>query len=593
MVFNLYCYVIAIINTFAVKNNESLHAEGLVSLYTITRINVKITSILKQTSLLAAAGLVLLGCNATMKSSEMANVAVEPNVENIKAHMYFLADDLLEGRDTGSRGHEIASLYIQSEFKKYGLKGAGDEGSFQQRVTFRKGLLVQESPTFSLSNGTDSIELEYPKQFITGPNLATTNASVSAPLVFVGYGIVAPDLGHDDYADINVEGKIVVMLSGKPASFPSEVGSHVSSGTQKRNYAADRGAVGYLTIQTPSSEERRPYERSINYVNSPRMTWVDGNGTPGNGRSELKASAFLSIPAAQTLFKDSPVALDDIYAQIENDKAPKGFDIPFTASISYETSHEDITSPNVVGLLEGSDPVLKNEYVVYTAHSDHLGISKSVEKDKINNGAMDNATGTSVLLETARMFSSLPVAPKRSILFLAVTGEEKGLLGADYFARNPTRPLESLVANVNLDMPILTYEFADVIAFGASHSTMGEKVEAAVKNADIKLTDDPWPELNLFTRSDHYAFVKQGIPAVFLVTGIESKTPGIDGNEVLNTFLATNYHRPSDDMNQPFIWAASRTFSQVNFEIGLTLANDKERPTWNEDSFFGQTFGRK
>jgi Zn-dependent M28 family amino/carboxypeptidase len=149
------------------------------------------------------------------------------------------------------------------------------------------------------------------------------------------------------------------------------------------------------------------------------------------------------------------------------------------------------------------------------------------------------------------------------------------------------------VANVNLDMPLLTYEFADVIAFGASHSSMGEKVANAVANADIKLTDDPWPELNLFTRSDHYAFVKQGIPAVFLVTGIESKTPGIDGNEVLNNFLATNYHQPSDDMSQAFIWSAASTFTQVNFEIGLTLGNDNERPTWNEDSFFGQTFGRK
>ena len=538
----------------------------------------------------------MLGCNLMPNSTNTSatNNLVTPNVDNIKGHMNFLAHDLLEGRDTGSRGHEIASLYIQTEFQRYGLKGAGDNGSFMQRVKFRRGLLVQESPKLVLSDSSGkTTELDYMKHFLSGPDLSTTTTQVSAPLVFVGYGIVAPELDHNDYANLDVKGKIVVTLSGKPKSFPSEVGSHVASRTQKNNYAADRGAVGFITLQTPAAEERRPFERYLNYVRSARMGWIGDDGVPGNMREELKGAALLNIEAGEQLFTDAPVALADVFAQLEKDEIPKGFDLAYSMDLSYETTHENISSPNVVGLLEGSDPKLKNEYVVYTAHSDHLGISKSVEEDKINNGAMDNATGTSVLMETARMFSQMPVAPKRSILFVAVTGEEKGLLGADYFARNPTRPIENLVANVNLDMPILTYEFADVIAFGASHSSMGEKVKAAVANADIKLTDDPWPELNLFTRSDHYAFVRQGVPAVFLVTGIESKTPGIDGSKVLNTFLSEHYHRPSDDMKQNFIWDASRTFTQVNFEIGLTLANDKERPTWNEDSFFGQTFGRK
>jgi len=546
---------------------------------------------------MVVASLILLACDATNSSStksvDMTSAGVKPNVENIKGHMNFLAHDLLEGRDTGSRGHEIASLYIATEFQKYGLVPAGENDSFMQRVAFRKGLLVQESPSLVLTKEGETIDMSFLDDYLVGPNLAYEQTNVSAPLVFVGYGIVAPSLDHNDYANIDVEGKIVVALSGKPASFPSEVGSHVSSRNQKNDYAANRGAIGFITLQTPSAEKRRPYDRSKLYVKAPRMAWVGKDGTPGNMRPELKGSAFLSLDAAKSLFTDAAVSLEQIHAQLEADEVPKAFDLAYTASLRYETTHEDISSPNVIGLLEGSDPTLKDEYVVYTAHSDHLGISKSVEKDKINNGAMDNATGTAVLMETARMFSQLSVAPKRSILFVAVTGEEKGLLGADYFVRNPTRPIESLVANVNLDMPLLTYEFADVIAFGASHSSMGEKVAAAVANADIKLTDDPWPELNLFTRSDHYAFVKQGVPAVFLVTGIESKTPDIDGTEVLNNFLATNYHRPSDDMSQDFVWAAARTFAQVNFEIGLTLGNDAQRPTWNEDSFFGQTFGRK
>ncbi len=536
------------------------------------------------------AGLTLSGCSSSSVSNIGPATNVKPDLSNIKGHMYFLADDLLEGRDTGSRGHEIASLYIASEFRKSGLSPAGDNDSFMQRVKFRKGLLVQESPRMAISHGDDNIELSYPDEFIAGPNLAYADTEITAPVVFVGYGIVSPELGHDDYKDVDVEGKIVVVVPGKPASFPSDVGSHVSSGTSKRNYAADRGAVGFLSIQTPVAEERRPYERSINYVHAPRMSWLGKDGVPGNMRPELKARAFLSLESSAKLFKGASTSLEDIYTQLENEEVPSAFELPASVNLSYATEHEDITSPNVVGLLPGSDPSLKDEFVVYTAHSDHLGISKSVEKDKINNGAMDNATGTSMLIETARMFADMPVAPRRSILFVAVTGEERGLLGADYFARHPTRPIESLVGNVNLDMPLLTYEFADVIAFGASHSTMGKKVAAATANAGIKLTDDPWPHLNLFRRSDHYAFVKQGIPAVFLFTGIESKTPGVDGNTVLETFLGTHYHRPSDDMNQPFVWKAAETFTQVNFEIGLTLANDQERPRWYKDSFFGKTF---
>jgi Zn-dependent M28 family amino/carboxypeptidase len=537
----------------------------------------------------------LLGCNQTTstKNAALPTANAQPNTENIKAHMAFLADDLLEGRDTGSRGHEIASLYIANEFQKYGLQGGGDNDGYMQRVAFRKALLVQESPEFVLTTSDGELALDYPKDFIMGPDPVRLVSEVTAPLVFVGYGIIADEFGHNDYQNLDVEGKIVVALSGKPSSLDSEEGAHLASGAQKSKYAVENGAVGFITLQTPAGEKRRPYERSLTSIHAPRMRWVDPQGNVGNSNPELKARAFVSMATAETLFADAPVSIADVYAQLEQEIAPAGFDLAISAHLKSESSHTELTSPNVAGILPGSDPLLKDEYVVFTAHSDHLGISKSVEKDRINNGALDNASGTSVLIETARMFASLPKAPARSIIFLAVTGEEKGLLGADYFVKNPTVPLESLVANVNLDMPLLTYESADVIAFGASHSTMGAYVESAAANAGIKLTDDPWPELNLFTRSDHYAFVRQGVPAVFLVTGIESKDPEIDGSQVLNTFLATHYHRPSDDMSQDFNWNAARTFTQVNFEIGKTLADAEQRPTWHEDSFFGKTFGRK
>ncbi|WP_395345659.1 M28 family metallopeptidase [Ningiella sp. W23] len=534
----------------------------------------------------------LTSCHQTppnYSTSELNDTQV--NVENIKAHMEFLADDLLEGRDTGSIGHEIASLYLASEFQKYGLEPIGEDGTFMQRVAFRKAMLVQESPRLSFTfNDGSSKSLDYPKDFLMGPSAVRTQSQVSAPLVFVSYGIIAPEFDHNDYEGLDVKGKIVVALAGKPSTLDSEEGAHLS--TQKRKFAVNQGAIGFITIQTPNGEKVRPYERSLNYIHAPRMRWVDPQGEVGDTYPQIQASAYLSMASAETLFASAPVKAQDIYAQLEQGNIPKGFDMTIKASLASASTHEDLSSPNVAAVLRGSDPKLRDEYVVFTAHSDHLGISKSVEKDRINNGAMDNASGTSVMLETARMFSRLDTAPARSVIFLAVTGEEKGLLGADYFAKNPTVALESLVANVNLDMPLLTYKFADVIAFGASHSTMGKYVETAAANADIKLTDDPWPDLNLFTRSDHYAFVKQGVPAVFLVTGIESKDPEVDGSQVLNNFLSTHYHRPSDDMQQDFDWEAAKTFTQVNFEIGKTLADAKQRPTWYESSFFGRTFGK-
>ncbi len=532
-----------------------------------------------------------LSLTASAHDHDAASTAFQPDTQRIKSHLFFLADDLLEGRDTGSRGHDIAALYIATEFAKYGLTPAGTDG-FMQDVQFRKSVLVQESPEFTITTDDGTTSLDYPKQYLMGPSLLSENSAVEAEMVFVGYGIVADELNHNDYDGMDVDGKIVVRLAGKPASFPSEEGAHFASGYQKNKYAVERGAVGVITITTPKNEKVRPYQSRLSYIHTPRMAWLQEDGTPANNFAQLKGGAYLSEGAAKILFENAPRALEDIYADLEEDKSPAGFALEGTVSLSRKSKHEQISSPNVVGMLEGSDPELKNEYVVYSAHSDHIGFSKTVKKDNINNGAMDNASGTAVMLETARLFSEMETKPKRSILFVSVTGEEKGLLGADYFARNPTVPVENMVANVNLDMPILTYEFADVIAFGANHSDLKASVEQAAANADIKLSADPWPEQALFTRSDHYAFVKQGVPAVFMVPGLTSKDPEVDGSKVFGQFLSTHYHKPSDDINQPFNWDAAETFTQVNAQIGLTMANQQARPAWNEGDFFGTTFGR-
>ncbi|WP_289029443.1 M28 family metallopeptidase [uncultured Paraglaciecola sp.] len=541
--------------------------------------------------------LFICGCSHDDGNKQATNTKAEISLINadknrIRSHLTFLADDLLKGRDTGSVGHEIASLYIASEFEKYGLMPAGDNDSYMQRVPFVQSTLDQNSIHLSLSSVTNTHNLSYPKEFLTRASVLNENTEMAGKLIFVGYGIIAPELDHNDYAGLDVAGKVVVVLSGKPKSFPSEEGAHFGSTREKQRHAAENGAVGYITISTPRGEKVRPYQNLLNYIHTPSVSWLDEDGMAANVYPELKGSAYFSKEAAELLFVGTEKSLEDIYVMLEQDQSPKGFDIPLTVNMTAESQHKIISSPNVVAILEGSDPLLKKEYVVYSAHSDHIGIAKTVKKDKINNGAMDNATGTSVLLETARLFSELADKPKRSILFVAVTAEEKGLIGSDYFAQNPTVPQSSLVANVNLDMPILTYEFADVIAFGANHSDMQESVTIAAEKIGLTLSPDPWPDQALFTRSDHYSFVKQGIPSVFLVPGLKSVDPEVDGSKQFNLFLKTNYHKPGDDLNQTFNWQAATKFAEVNFYIGMTLANQPQRSSWNEGDFFGDNFSK-
>lgn len=520
------------------------------------------------------------------------------DINRIQSHLEFLADDLLEGRQTGSVGHEVASKYIQTELKKYGLKPLGDidddgKRSYFQRVQFRKALLEQTSPSFTFMSADGEESLNYPKDYLTFANVAHSDAKLAGELVFAGYGIIAPQLNHNDYEGLDVDGKIVVVLSGKPASFPSEEGAHFGSTSQKKKHAVANGAIGYISMSTPIAEKVRPYQNLLNFIYSPRMLFLDKNDEPVASFPELINTAYLSAPAAKRLFAHAEKSVDDVYAMLQKDQSPKGFPLNVSVNLNSKSEFSKISSPNVVGLLEGSDPTLKNEYVVYSAHSDHLGIAKTVKKNKINNGAMDNASGVSIMLETARLFSLANTAPKRSILFVAVTAEEKGLLGSKYFAQNPTVPIENMVANVNIDMPILTFEFADVIAFGANHSDMNSSVVQAVANVGMELSPDPWPEQALFTRSDHYSFVQQGVPAVFLVSGIKAADPSVDGSKLFGEFLSTHYHKPTDDLNLPFNWKAAKKFTEVNFQIGKTLANQPVKPSWNEGDFFGDVFSRK
>jgi Zn-dependent M28 family amino/carboxypeptidase len=243
------------------------------------------------------------------------------------------------------------------------------------------------------------------------------------------------------------------------------------------------------------------------------------------------------------------------------------------------------TSPNVLGLIPGSDPALRDEVVILMAHLDHVGVRETKGGDGIINGAMDNAAGVAIVLEVARTFASSETRPRRSILFLAVTGEESGLLGTFYFASHPPVSLERIVGVVNLDMPLLTFNFTDIVAFGAEHSTLGAAAAKAAAAGGAHLSPDPMPAEGIFTRSDHYALVRKGVPALFMTPGFEGQ-----GETAWKTFLGEHYHQPSDDLSQPFNWPAAARFAQITCGLVRDIANATERPRWNKGDFFGDTF---
>lgn len=519
----------------------------------------------------------LMTCHISVGKSDTA--------KRFQAHMDFLASDLLEGRDTGSLGHEIASQYIATEFAKMGITPAGDDGSYMQRIEFKSALLDVESPSMVLEKNGKEHELKFLEDFMVGANINRTESSVTAELVFAGFGIHAPYLNYSDFSGIDLKGKIAVVLAGKPNDFPSEEGAHYSS--MKTKALIKSGVIGVISLRTPLAEKIFPFNRAKNYIKKPRIRWVKEEGEVHNGYPEILGSAMLSIDASKQLMDLAGIDIEKIYQQIENNEQPKGKDLGISATISYNSSHSSVTSPNVIGILEGSDPELKNEYVLLSAHTDHIGVATHIDiGDKINNGAMDNAAGVSTLLEMAHQITQSDKRPRRSMLFAMVTAEEKGLLGSDYFANNPTVPIESIVANVNLDMPVLTNRFDQLIGFGAQHSSLWGVIEKAVETENMKLIPDPMPEQSIFVRSDQYSFVKKGVPAVFLVTADNEKMIFLDHEISSNDFIRDHYHQPSDQLDLPINYEVAAQFVAINKKIAEEVANDEQRPTWNKDSFF-------
>ncbi len=509
----------------------------------------------------------------------------------IRRHMEVLAADDMQGREAGTKFYERAADYVVMHYKAAGLEPLGDDGSYFQSIDFFETRLVPESARLSLHKNGGSIALVFRDDFIRGGGYGAADEEITAALAFVGHGIIAPELNHDDFAGIDVGGKILVVLSGAPPGFDTDRRAFYSSSRGKAETAVARGAVGIITVRTPVDQARRPWARSLPGIGSPGMRWIDAAGKPFQGFPELAGSAAVSETGAEKLFALSGRDLDAIFEKHAAGKTGS-FDLGISATLARSSVQRTVSSANVIAVLEGSDPLLKDEYVVYTGHLDHIGLRPGKNGDDIHNGAYDNAAGVGAILEISQAMSGMDTRPRRSVVFAMVTAEEKGLQGSSYFAKNPTVPVEQLVANINIDMPYLGFPVNDVHAFGAEHSTLYGPADEATRSLGMQLTPDPKPEEVRFIRSDQFSFVKEGIPAVAFKAGMQSSDPAIDGAAALDDFLKNHYHQASDDLDLPYSSEGAERFARAGLLMGLIVADGDERPRWVENDFFGDKFSR-
>jgi len=534
-----------------------------------------------------------LPAGAAQASADPPEAAMESiRPEAIRAHMNFLADDLLEGRGTDSRGYEIAAKYMATEFESMGLTPAGDAGTYLQNVPLRSVRPDEPNTTLSLIRNGKPETLVFRKDFLAQGDPARKETSVEAPVVYVGFGVTAPEQNYDDYKGIDAKGKIVAMVLEAP-NFESSLKAHYSSFEQKMANAVAHGAVGIIVVNDPVLEGLYPFKEQVRDLSRPGLRWLSKEGLPNDYFPQLRGGAFLSLDASRQLFAGSGHTPEEVFQASKEGKSLV-FPLPLSARIHKQTKLEDVSSHNVVAKLEGTDPALKNEYLIYSAHLDHLGIGEPVKGDSIYNGALDNASGCAILLEVARAFSNMNPRPKRSILFVAVTGEEAGLLGSDYFAHYPTVSKDAIVANVNMDEDQMLWPLLDIIPFGAEHSTLDGVVKRAAERLHLGISPDPMPEEVIFIRSDQYSFVRQGVPAVFLVAGFKSNDPKIDPPAIFKDWEATRYHQPQDDMQQPNLdFKQAVKYAQFAYLCGWLITQDPARPAWNAHDFFGDHYAKK
>lgn len=506
----------------------------------------------------------------------------------IRGHVEFLASDLLEGRAAASRGYDIAAAYVAAAFRQCGLDPAGSADSYYQSVPLLEATAVLPGSSAELVVDGETYSFEYSTDYLPSADFMSASSTLSAPLTFAGYGIAAPELGHDDFSGIDLQGRIAVVFNGAPAAFSFEQKAYYSADSTRFAALIEHGAVGAVIIDGTPDAPGLAWQRNVALSWMPQMRVVDQTGKAHQAFEQLKLRFHFNHDAARRLFTGAERDFD----AVRDATAPlAGFALPGLLTLSATTGLRRTESANVVAVWPGSDPQLKNEYVVISAHLDHLGRGSAVNGDAIYNGAHDNALGIGILLEMARALHQSGARPRRSLIFAAFTAGEQGLWGSDYFARLP--PLltsATLVADINLESPLLFTPTTDLIALGEQHSTLGATAQAAAASEGYRLSADPAPQAVSFMRSDQYSFIRQGIPSIVLASGQQARDPRVNAAELQRDFRDRHHRQPSDDLSVPMDFEAAAALAKVNLRMALEIANSPSRPTWKPGDFFGRKF---
>ena len=486
-----------------------------------------------------------------------------------------LAADDMQGRETGSEGERKAQAYVVEQLKKDGLQPAGSNG-FYQPVKFRSKAIDESQSSIALTrDGKDEkLTLGDDAMFSTRVDLAP---EVNAPLVFVGYGLRAPEANYDDFAGQDLHGKVAVIIAGSPSTLSAALAAHYQSAAERRKTLMAAGALGTINIPNPASMDI-PWSRMRLARTRPSMALADASLDDSAG---IKMAITFNPERADKLFVGSGHNFADIAALAKDRKPMPHFPLKVSLKAKTKVNVKGVDSNNIVARLPGSDPKLKDEYVVLTAHIDHLGIGEPINGDKIYNGAMDNGSGSAVLLDLAAAMPKVKL--RRSLLFVWVTAEEKGLLGSRYFASKPTVPKDKIVADLNTDMFLPIFPMKLVTIYGLAESDLGDIAKKAAEQEGVKAQPDPEPLRNIFIRSDQYSFIRQGVPSLAMKVGFEPNSPEA---AKAKQWLTERYHAPSDDTNQPVDLQAAGKFEDILADIAITVANQEARPQWKPDSFF-------
>src|ERR1044071_2724466 len=517
------------------------------------------------------------------------------NEATLRAHIKFLSDDMFEGRGTGARGGDLAAKYIAAQLEAVGAKGAGENGSFFQPVSL-VGVKADPGTLLTISGASGSESFKFADDFVAFTGAQTESVNVDADLVFVGYGINAPEQKWNDYkgADTDYRGKILVMLvndppatTAEPNLFGGKALTYYGRWTYKYEEAARRGAVGAILLHTDQSAG---YPWSV--VRTSNGAWrFDIARTQNDSTPFLQFRSWVTDDAARRLMKLAGQDLEALRAKA----ATRDFQpvkLGLKGKLSLKSEVKRVAAPNVVGVIEGSDPSLKNEYVVYSAHWDHLGIgAPNKNGDTIYNGALDNASGVAVVLAIAETIARMPVAqrPKRSSLFLFPTAEEQGLLGAEWYSKHPVVPIDKTAANVNLDSMNVLGPTQDFIPLGAERSSLKAVVEAVARNMNLRVSQDSRPEQGSFYRSDHFPFAKAGVPSISLKEGDDYVGHSKEwGEEQFRAYNTAHYHQPSDEMRDTWDFRGMIQEGEIALAIGRMISDMPEKPRFNPGDEFAK-----